>query len=367
MSTWRGAWICLFCFSLFSVFAQQNVPAGQSEPTASVPPGSANRRITLDVVVTDKSGKPVPGLQQQDFTLLDNKQPQKIVSFHAVEGGAATADPPVEAILLIDQVNTPFTKMGYAREQIEKYLRRNGGELVCPVSMVFVSDAGATIGDAPSRDGNALIAELNQKEAVGLRTIRRSQGFYGAAERQQLSLQALWQLVDHETARPGRKLVIWISPGWPLLTGPGVLVTSTQQQGLFNSIVTFSDGLRRAGITLYHIDPLGMSDAAGWRTSYYEEFTKGVKSAKQVQIANLALQVLAVQSGGRVLNSSNDVAGEIATCIADATAFYVLSFDALAGDGPNEYHALEIKLDKPKLTARTRSGYYAQPEQKLAH
>jgi hypothetical protein len=34
----------------------------------------------------------------------------------------------------------------------------------------------------------------------------------------------------------------------------------------------------------------------------------------------------------------------------------------LAGDGPNEYHALEIKLGKPGLTARTRTGYYAQPE-----
>ena len=86
-----------------------------------------------------------------------------------------------------------------------------------------------------------------------------------------------------------------------------------------------------------------------------------MKKARQVQIGNLALQVLAAQSGGRVLNSDNDVAGEIATCVADANAFYVLSFDGLPGDGPNEYHALEIKIDKPGLTARTRSGYYAQP------
>ena len=83
--------------------------------------------------------------------------------------------------------------------------------------------------------------------------------------------------------------------------------------------------------------------------------------AKQGQIGNLGLQVLASQSGGRVLNSSNDVAGEIATCVADANGSYVISFDSLAGDGPNEYHALDIKIDKPGLTVRTRSGYYAQP------
>jgi hypothetical protein len=54
---------------------------------------------------------------------------------------------------------------------------------------------------------------------------------------------------------------------------------------------------------------------------------------------------------------------EIEMCAAEANAFYVLTFDGLAGDGPNEYHALEIKIDQPGLTARTRSGYYAQPEQ----
>ena len=141
MSIRRGVWIYLFCFSLFLGFAQQNKPAGQPEP-ASVPPGGANRRITLDVVVADKSGKPIPGLQQEDFTLLDNKLPQKIVSFRAVEGGAATADPPVEVILLVDEVNTPFTRVAYAREQIEKFLRRDGGTLPHPVSIVFVSNSG---------------------------------------------------------------------------------------------------------------------------------------------------------------------------------------------------------------------------------
>jgi hypothetical protein len=55
------------------------------------------------------------------------------------------------------------------------------------------------------------------------------------------------------------------------------------------------------------------------------------------------------------------VAGEILACIADANASYILSFGSLAGNGPDEYHALDIKIDKPGLAARTRSGYYAQP------
>jgi VWFA-related protein len=125
--------------------------------------------------------------------------------------------------------------------------------------------------------------------------------------------------------------------------------------------VALSDGLRRARITLFNIDPLGTMNAGTLGTSDYKQFIKPVKKAEQADNGNLALQVLATQSGGRVLNPSNDVAGEVATCVADANSYYVLSFNGLPGDGPDEYHALDIELDKPGLTARTRSGYYAQP------
>lgn len=229
-----------------------------------------------------------------------------------------------------------------------------------PVSLAVLSDSGIAMGKTTGQDGNALATELSQNQA-GLRSITKSQGVYGADDRIGLSLHALQQLADYETPRPGRKLVIWVSPGWPLLTGPRNELSDKAQQTLFNNIVMLSDSLRRARITLYSIDPLGTADAGGFRTSYYEEFVKGVKKARQVQLGNLALQVIATQSGGRVLISNNDVASEIASAVADANAFYVLTFEGLAGDGPNEYHALEIKLDKPGLKALTRTGYYAQP------
>ena len=350
MSTRRWRWIYLFCVSLSCGLAQSPPPAA---------PAAANRRITLEVVVTDKSGAAIPGLQQQDFTLLDNKQPAKILSFDAIQGGAAAANPPVEVILLVDEVNASFRAVSSARQETEKFLKRNGGELERTTSVVFLSDKGVAA-TASSRDGSALAADMNQNEN-GLRVIGRAQGFYGAGDRIQLSLHALQEFAVYEAARPGRKLVIWISPGWPLLTGPRIELTSKEQEKLFKNIVALSDALRQARITLYSIDPLGLADSRGLRALRYEGYVKGVKKASQVQIGNLALQVLAEQSGGRVFNYNNDVAGEIATCIADANAFYVVTFDGLPGDGPNEYHALEVKIDKPGLTARTRTGYYAQP------
>ena len=84
-------------------------------------------------------------------------------------------------------------------------------------------------------------------------------------------------------------------------------------------------------------------------------------SARKVTYGNLALQVLATQSGGRVLNSNNNISSEIADCVRDYKAFYTISFEAPPADHPDEYHTLEVKVDKPGLTARTRTGYYAQP------
>jgi VWFA-related protein len=316
------------------------------------------QQMTLDVVVTDKSGKPVGGLTQQDFTLLDNKAPQKLLSFQAIQADAD--DPPVQVILLLDEVNTGFNSVAYERDQIERFLKRDGGQLARPMSFAFLTDSGLSFGNAVTRDGNALLADLNQNKS-GLRTITRAQGFYGANDRLEICLRALQQLAGYETPRPGRKLVLWISPGWPLLSGPEIQLTQKSQQTFFANVVGLSDSLRRARITLDSIDPLGTSDAGGTRTIYYQAFLKGVKKPSQVQIGNLGLQVLAYQSGGRVLNSSNDVAGELATCVNDASFYYIVTFTAPAGDGPNEYHALEMKVDKPGLTARTRTGYYAQP------
>jgi len=176
-----------------------------------------------------------------------------------------------------------------------------------------------------------------------------------------MSLKTLTSLVAYEGTRPGRKLMIWFSPGWPMLSGPNIQFSNKAEQHFFNSVVAASSGLRQARVTLYSIDPLGIADAGGVRTFYYEEFLKGVASARRAQPGNLALQVLAVQSGGRVLNSTNDLTAAIADCAADADAFYVLSFDAARADRANEYHAVQVTVAKPGIKARTRTGYYAQP------
>ena len=263
-------------------------------------------------------------------------------------------------VLVVDAVNVGLQSVSYERSELKRFLLQNGGKLAVPTSLIVFSDRGTEIQKTSSRDGNALATLYDQYE-TGLRIINRSQGFWGAAERFEMSLKTMNSFVEYEKTRPGRKLMVWFSPGWPLLSGPNIELTRKQEEHFFDSIVAASAGLRQARITLYSIDPLGLADAGGTRITYYKEFLKGVTSANRAMPANLSLQVLAVQSGGRVLNSSNDLTTELANCFSDAEAFYVLSFQSARADRANEYHAIALTVDKPGATARTRTGYYAQP------
>jgi VWFA-related protein len=336
--------------------AQQNTAQRDVTPAQQIVPanGPDARRIHLDVVVTNKAGKPVPGLQQQDFTLLDSKTARPLTSFRAVTGNE-----PVSVVLLVDAVNSTYQQVTYARQQIDRFLLANDGKLAHRTKLAFFTDTGTQIQQGYTTDGHALSEALNQY-TVGLRSITRATGFYGASDRYQLSLTTLQQLAQAEGRGPGRKIFLWISPGWPILSGPHIYLDGKQEQQLFGSIVGLSTMLRQSHITLYGVDPLGAAQSVG-STYYYQVFLKGVSKPGQVSAGNLSLQVLAIQSGGLAQSSSNDVAALLQQCMDDMDAYYEISFDPPPAEHVDEYHPLEIRVAQPGLTARTRTGYYAQP------
>jgi hypothetical protein len=45
----------------------------------------------------------------------------------------------------------------------------------------------------------------------------------------------------------------------------------------------------------------------------------------------------------------------------DAGAYYTLSFDPPRAEHADEYHDLEVKIDKSGLKPRTNTGYYYEP------
>ena len=295
------------------------------------------------------------GLGQQDLTLFDNGHPQTVTSFREIGASGATA--PIEAILLLDTMNASFQDVVIERQGIDKFLRQNGGHLALPVSIVFLSDTGVKL-NKPSQDGNSLAEDL-KKIQTPMRVLGSAQGAEGAQDRSQRSLRALQMLSSYEAARPGRKLLIWVGPGWPLLSRSTAQVSAKDQRRYFDSIVDTTTALRRAHITLYSVAPLNLAQVGGQNPFLYQAYLKGVENPAQADSQNLALQVLAVHSGGLVLGQSGDLAGQISLCIADGRTYYEISFDAVEDGTSIQYRALQVKLNRTGTVARTNSAYYA--------
>jgi VWFA-related protein len=346
-----------FCIFLVCL----SVPLFGQQSTAHPNSGSTNSLITLDVVVTNKAGVPQTGLQQQDFTLLDNKAPQKIVSFQAVDGPTAGL-PPVEVVLFMDTVNASTQTVADERLQITRYLQRNGGKLTNPTSIVVFSNTGLKNLGEPTLDGTALSTLLAGNDVIGLRTMHSTAaGARGASERLVSSLRNLYSIASFEANKPGRKILICISPGWP--TSNADMFSEIKDQ-LFSTLVLVSTALQQARITLYSIDPEGAGGSNVRNRFSYESFLKGITAAKYISAANMSLPVFVIHSGGRVLTTGNDIGAQIDDSVLDAKAYYVLSFEGSPTERPDEYHTIELKLAKPGLIVRTSTGYYAQPEQR---
>jgi VWFA-related protein len=324
--------------------------AQQSLPAVALPPQNVN----LAVTVVTKSGKTVDSLTQRDFTILDNKTPRPITSFKAVNG----ANEPVRVIVLLDAVDMPFQALSYTRQGVEKYFKSNEGTLAYPTTLAVLTDTGAQIGANFTTDGNALNDTLAQAP-IGLREINRTSE-WSDAERLQICLTAFHQLADFAAKLPGRKVVLWISAGWPIFSGPRIYLDLQQENQIFDDVVSLSNQLRRDDITVYNINPWGVGESLE-RADYYETFLKAPARPSDAQFGDLAIQVLAIHTGGLAIESNSDVTGNIEKCLADLQSWYQISFDPLPADKPNEYHHIEVHLDQRDLTARTTDGYYANP------
>jgi len=355
--------LCLLAFGFARTGAAQSDAGAAQQPTprdpvlvprpALVPGGEApSGAMRLDAIVTDASGKAVSGLEAKDFTLLDNRQPQRIVSFSANSEGDAGMR--TEVILVIDAVNAGLIQVGMERAAIEKFLQKNDGHLSQPVSVFWFTDAGLKVQPMPSTDGTGMAKLVHQIQPV-VHTIHNASGGPANLEKHQLSLKSLLEIADYERKRPGRKVLVWTGPGWPYSAADPVLYDKREHDLDFEGIQTVSNALREARMEV--------CSAGGGDPFYVREFMKGVRTPEEAKDAHLSLQVLALNSGGQTLNLGNSGQFEdlIRQCVGDAGPSYTLSFDPPRDGRANVYHELKVQVDKPGLTPRTQAGYYGAP------
>ena len=163
-------------------------------------------------------------------------------------------------------------------------------------------------------------------------------------------------MLEIERKEPGRKLLFWIGPGWPLL---GSDATSQQEDYFINQIVSLQNQMREARVQVFNLrifrptmPPASIS---------YQNYQKGIQRKDEAEEMYLTLQVLAIASGGRVTLPSHDVAGEIARTVNEESVYYTLQFKPDNAERPQKFHELAVQIGQPGAVARLITGYYEAP------
>jgi VWFA-related protein len=396
----RFRWFVALLWCIAATSTAQGFPSSQAEsgqspasPPLTLIPRSHEERearyraihhMILNVLAVDDLKMPVTGLRAQDFVLLDNGQPQELASFREVKGDQGIAPPHV--ILILDAVNNTSRSIAFETKEIGKYLELNQGRLMYPTSIATLIPSGFKI-SRTSIDGSFLLQEsrtlfkdihpyeCKSSSDGGARALPLSG--HGDAnigfsvekindgnclnERFTLSLTALNDLANAQKDVLGRVIVIWIGPGWPLLIGPEFHPDTAQvQANFFDHIVQLSRTLREAQLTVDAVYSPDMFQRSELQSVHAKSFADGPLTEKQATAGDLALQAIATQSGGRILESKS-IAAQIARCVADVQTYYAISFDSIPSSKPNEYHSLQVKVNKSGVKAFTNTLYYGEP------
>lgn len=336
-------------------------------------------RITLNVQVADSNGRVVPDLVASDFTLLDNDQPRKIAGIHMIDGEAM--NDATEVVILLDAVNSPAQQLEEERQAIFNYLAHGHGPLPYPTSFALWFN-GQLKANPRTTDRNELGRAFvkttkgihsNACSSVGGAVEKVAAGAADAAQSAETvanclrvhfrdSIAALDGIAQQQKNLGGRTILIWVGPGWPVPTGPEFdQQTAKARAGLFDELANVLRDLRDAQVTIDAISPPDETREKEQEREGLKMLMEGTRPARETMPASFALPIVATLSGGRALTASHELTADLSSCIHDADAYYVVSFEAMPATSPHQFHKIEVKVKRPGLDVRTMTQYYAEP------
>lgn len=183
------------------------------------------------------------------------------------------------------------------------------------------------------------------------------------------SMNALLSLVDSLGALPGRKTVVYFCEG--LTVAPAV-------EAKFRSIIATAN---RKNVSVYALDAAGLrahseqqatarelsslSAAAvtGIERDDNRKWTEDLEANEQVlkMDPSASLGMLTGQTGGLLIQNTNDLDRGIARINDDRRNYYVLTYSPTNAALDGTYRKIEVKVKRPGVAIRARSGYVALP------
>jgi VWFA-related protein len=384
----------------------------QSAPTLQ----STTRLVQVTVLVQDKHGNPVSGLTKEDFNVLDEKQPQSIQLF-SVETNAVpehepaplppdvytnrlaerSAVPKSVTVVLLDALNTEISDQAYSRRQVIKFLSQLQPQDRVGIYTLdyrlnvlhdFTTDSSELIAAVSKYKGEALPGEANgiphkidSPPQRGSRSEQALAGFLDLAvdresnfylnKRVQITTDAFEAIARHIGSLPGRKNLVWVSGSFPISAGYDSVPTGTPTQ--FPDQAHFSKDMDRAAralndanVAVYPVDARGLiaSRSAVQPPTRLGNVNRAgpvmTQTGSQQNLATMSL--LADRTGGRMFYSNNDLFEAVRLAVDDSRVSYELGYypEGVKWDG--KFHSIHVKVDRPGVRVRARTGYVARPE-----
>lgn len=338
-------------------------PDGQTAaaPTAANTLRATARLVVLDAVVVDAQGHPVRDLQKSQFSIREDGTEQTLINFAApgqftppsslVIDSTADLDrlaprAPVN-IILLDEFNTLFEDMAFARYSLAKWLKGQPAKLDTPTMLVSVSLEKFEVLRDYTQNKDQILQALDHHFAA---YPWQAHNYGWIAERYATAFLTLQRVAEASTGHIGHKNMIWIGRGLPNVAR--MRFSSVDQDHVNSAMQRVVNEMRDARITLYTIDPAGvMVDPSryGEDAALFEPFG-----------GQMDFKEIAKATGGRNLFGRNDVDAEIGTSIRDGASFYTMTYRPTnTVRDVAHFRRISVTVDgRPDLKVITRQGYF---------
>jgi VWFA-related protein len=349
-------------FALLSAFPllSQSTPEPAPTPTFR----STASLVFLDVAVLDAKGRVVTsGLTQDDFTITEDKQPQRIFSFEAPQshdrdehgaGGDQDNDVPL-AVLVLDQLNSSMEDFAFLRDSVERYLRSQPSTLASPTELMVAGNRSSELVQSFTRNRDDLLFALKHVRAALPYKLTAISSWFDE-DRFTQSVQTLQAIALQTKGLYTHKNVLWIGYGGPKFNLSFVRGSKSDEKAAhyIRSVVNM---LVDARITLFQIYPgsITIRDAAASDSR--------VKTGKDDPFGgDINFGTFVNETGGKLFDKNN-ADQQIAKSIQFGAEYYTLTYQphgaAAYASQDGAFRSVQVSLRDPSLRAVTKFGYYS--------
>jgi VWFA-related protein len=380
--------------------------------------------VNVEVYVTDVQGDPVPGLALEDFVATEDGKPVELVNFYSSFDDAPAPAPPTEEprpdeppgrppaprpqpepvpesqrlhlVVYVDNFNIHPLNRNRVFGRLREFLRdalRPGDEVMIAsydrslhIRLPFTGSslrANETLIELEGLSGSAVERESERRDALkeiyetnSLHTAQFRAKQFAENQLQEVgnTLDALREMIDSLGGLPGRKMLLHLSDGIPMVPGQD-LYQAIQQRFADQSALgeAFSRDLSREylqviaqansnRVSFYTIDAGGLrvrSGVGAENATINNQIPVSV-AVDGVRARNLqdTLRLMASRTGGQSILNTNDVTAGLERMALDFASYYSLGYRAPTTDR-GRYHTIEVRLKQPEKgwTLRHREGY----------